>query len=103
MKKKLTRKEEMFVTIATSAVCDFLNEEKKCPMHTLNEGRIARLTDYIHAVVDVWSELKKQPDLYDFTREWIIKDYATVIGNGSVVKVLVGVPNSECKSVIFEY
>lgn len=103
MKAKKTRKEEMLVTIATSAVCDFIRENKKGSMHTMNEGRIARLTDYIHAVVDVWSEMKKQPDLYDFTREWIAKDYAQVVGVGSVVKVLVAVPNSECKAVIFEY
>lgn len=103
MKAKKTRNEEMLVTIATSAVCDFLKEEKKCAIYSLNEGRIARLTDYVHAVVDVWSEIKKKPNLYDFTKEWIAKDYATIVGNGSVIKVLVAVPNSECKSVIFEY
>lgn len=103
MKAKKTRKEEMLVTIATSAVCDFLKDEKKCLIRDLNEAKIARLTDYIHAVVDVWSELDKKPDLYEFTKEWIGKDYSSVSGIGATVKVLVGVPNSECKAVIFEY
>ena len=71
----------------------------------MNDGKVSRLTDYIYAVVDVWSELniKVKPDLYEFTKEWISKDYATVVGMGAVIKVLVGVPNSECKSVTFEY
>lgn len=103
MKVKKTRKEEALVTIATSAVCDFLKEEKNCSVCQLSSDKVARLTDYIHAVVDVWSELKKQPDLYDFTKEWVGKDYAVVVGVGSTTKVLVGVPNSECKAVIFEY
>lgn len=103
MKAKKTRQEEMFVTIATNAVCDFLREEKKSLMHTLNEGRISRFTDYTYAVVDIWSGLNKRPDLYNFTKEWIAKDYATLVGLSNTIKVLVGVPNSECKAVIFEY
>lgn len=105
MKKKNTREYERKVTIATEAVCDFLRESKSASFSTMSDGRVSRLTDYIHAVVDVWSELKvkTKPDLYEFTKEWISKDYATVVGMGAVIKVLVGVPNSECKSVTFEY
>ena len=91
------------MTIATSAVCDFLKENKNATIASLNDGKIARITDYIYAVVDVWMELKKKPNLYDFAKEWIAKDYASVIGIGSEVRVLVGVPNSECKAVVFEY
>lgn len=103
MKKKNTREYERKVTIATEAVCDFLRECKSTSFNKMNDGRVSRLTDYIHAVVDMWSELKVKPDLYEFTKEWISKDYATIVGNGAVIKVLVGVPNSECKSVTFEY
>lgn len=107
MKKRetKTRVRERMVTIATSAVCDFLRESKGASFNTMSDGRVSRLTDYIHAVVDVWSELKVKvkPDLYEFTKEWISKDYATVVGMGAVIRVLVGVPNSECKSVTFEY
>lgn len=107
MKKRetKTREYERKVTIATSAVCDFLRESKNTSIGGLNDGRVSRLTDYIHAVVDVWSELKVKvkPDLYEFTKEWISKDYATVVGMGAVIKVLVGVPNSDCKNVVFEY
>lgn len=103
MKKKNTREYERKVTIATEAVCDFLRESKNTSFNTMSDGRVSRLTDYIHAVVDVWSELKVKTALYEFTQEWIAKDYATVVGNAAVIKVLVGVPNSECKSVTFEY
>lgn len=105
MKKKetKTREYERKVTIATEAVCDFLREEKNTSFGAMDEGRLARVTDYIHAAISVWSELKVKVRLYDFTRTWIARDYSEVISAKPIIKVLVGVPYSDCKSVTFEY
>lgn len=103
MKAKKTRAHEMLVAIATSAVCDFLSDKEKTTFIALKESTKARMSDYINASVEFWSEMKKRPELYDFVYEWVAKDYAAVAGNASVIKVLVAVPNSECKSVTLEY
>lgn len=102
-KSKKTRANEVSVTIATEAVCDYIKDVKKASLHTMGDGRIARISDYINALVDIWMDLKKKPNLYNFAYEWISKDYSVVVGMGATVKYLVGVPDSECKSVVFEY
>lgn len=103
MKAKKTRAHEMLVTIATSAICDFLSDKKKTTFIALKDSVKGRMSDYIRVCVDVWSEMNKKVDLYDFVYEWVAKDYASIAGNASVIHVLVGVPNSECKSVTLEY
>ena len=103
MRARKTRAHEILVAIATSAVCDFLNDKKKTTFIALKDSVKGRMTDYIRVCVDVWSEMKGKQDLYDFVYEWVAKDYASVAGNASVIKVLVAVPNSECKSVTLEY
>lgn len=84
-------------------------EEKNLEWGSLSQSQQMRISDYIHAVVDMWAEVKGTNG-FKYTHylakaayEWFKTDYAQVMGNAYRITVLNAIPFANTKKVTLVY
>lgn len=83
--------------------------EKNLEWDNLSTQQQMRVSDYIHAVVDMWAEVrdsngfKYTHDLTKAAYEWFNTDYAQVMGNAYRITVLNAIPFANTKKVTLVY
>lgn len=84
-------------------------KEKNLEWDNLSTQQQMRISDYIHAVVDMWAEVrttngfKYTHDLTKAAYEWFKTDYAQVMGNAYRITVLNAIPFANTKKVTLVY
>jgi hypothetical protein len=83
--------------------------EKNLEWDNLSTQQQMRVSDYIHAVVDMWAEVKDSNG-FKYTQylakaayEWFKADYAQVMGNAYRITVLNAIPFANTKKVTLVY
>lgn len=83
--------------------------EKGLEWDNLSTQQKMRVSDYIHAVVDMWAEVmatngfKYTHDLAKAAYEWFKTDYAQVMGLSHRITVLNAIPFANTKKVTLVY
>lgn len=83
--------------------------EKNLEWDNLTTQQQMRVSDYIHAVVDMWAEVK-DTNGFKYTHhlkraayEWFKTDYAQVMGHAYRIAVLNAIPFANTKKVTLVY
>lgn len=83
--------------------------EKNLEWDNLSTQQQMRVSDYIHAVVDMWSEVRDSNG-FKYTHylakaayEWFKTDYAQVMGHAYRITVLNAIPFANTKKVTLVY
>lgn len=83
--------------------------EKNLEWDNLSTQQQMRISDYIHAVVDMWAEVKTTNG-FKYTHylakaayEWFKTDYAQVMGSAYRITVLNAIPFANTKQVTLVY